>query len=138
MKSMQKGFTLIELMIVVAIIGILAAVAIPSYQDYMVRSKVTELLNVASPMKTGISEYYITNGTFPDSYAKAGFASNITTKMVSSIKLSGTTAIEVTGNSANVGAAVALKLVASDSGNGNLNWTCTATAGTQYVPASCR
>jgi type IV pilus assembly protein PilA len=65
MKTMQKGFTLIELMIVIAIIGILAAIAIPAYQNYTIRAQVTEGLNLADGWKTAISEYYAQNGTFP-------------------------------------------------------------------------
>jgi len=65
MKKLQQGFTLIELMIVVAIIGILAAIAIPAYQDYTVRSQVTEGLNLASAVKAGVAEYYAQNGTWP-------------------------------------------------------------------------
>ncbi len=65
MKAVQKGFTLIELMIVVAIIGILAAIAIPAYQNYLIRSQVTEGLSLADGWKTGIAEYYAQNGVFP-------------------------------------------------------------------------
>jgi type IV pilus assembly protein PilA len=67
MKSVQKGFTLIELMIVVAIIGILAAIAIPAYQNYTIRAQVTEGLNLADGWKTSLSEFYAQNGTFPAS-----------------------------------------------------------------------
>jgi type IV pilus assembly protein PilA len=74
MKSLQKGFTLIELMIVIAIIGILAAIAIPAYQNYTIRAQVTEGLNLADGWKTSISEYYAQNGAFPtcSSNAAAG------------------------------------------------------------------
>jgi type IV pilus assembly protein PilA len=65
LKQIQKGFTLIELMIVVAIIGILAAIAIPAYQDYTIRAQVTEGLNLADAVKTGVAEYYANNGTWP-------------------------------------------------------------------------
>jgi type IV pilus assembly protein PilA len=64
-KQVQKGFTLIELMIVVAIIGILAAIAIPAYQNYTIRAQVTEGLSLADGWKTGIAEFYAQNGVFP-------------------------------------------------------------------------
>jgi type IV pilus assembly protein PilA len=65
MKTIQKGFTLIELMIVVAIIGILAAIAIPAYQDYTIRAQVTEGLNLAGALKAGVAEFYAQNGSWP-------------------------------------------------------------------------
>ena len=82
MKTIQSGFTLIELMIVVAIIGILAAVAIPAYQNYVIRGQVTEGLSLAAGWKTAISEFYAQNGTFP---AGASVAGSPTTIAVASV-----------------------------------------------------
>src|ERR1700681_2004660 len=77
MKSLQKGFTLIELMIVIAIIGILAAIAIPAYQNYTIRAQVTEGLSLADPFKTAVSEFYQNQGTFPLGVSANGSATTI-------------------------------------------------------------
>ncbi|EMT4547772.1 pilin, partial [Neisseria gonorrhoeae] len=76
MNTLQKGFTLIELMIVIAIVGILAAVALPAYQDYTARAQVSEAILLAEGQKSAVTEYYLNNGKWPEDNDKAGVASS--------------------------------------------------------------
>ncbi|EMU4060306.1 pilin [Neisseria gonorrhoeae] len=75
MNTLQKGFTLIELMIVIAIVGILAAVALPAYQDYTARAQVSEAILLAEGQKSAVTEYYLNNGKWPENNTSAGVAS---------------------------------------------------------------
>ena len=89
--QLQKGFTLIELMIVVAIIGILAAIALPAYQDYTARAKISEVVVQMAAAKTGVAEYYATNGSLAGiDNSKAGLvaSSNLKTKYLNSLTVS--------------------------------------------------
>jgi type IV pilus assembly protein PilA len=95
MKRIQQGFTLIELMIVVAIVGILAAIALPAYQDYIIRSKMSEGVAAAAACKTSISEYVATKNTWPADTSTAG-CSTTTTQYVSTLNVGASGLIEVT------------------------------------------
>ena len=145
MKSMQKGFTLIELMIVVAIIAILAAIAIPAYQDYVVRSQVSEGAVLADGAKTAMAEFYANNGKFPATNASAGLATaaSIKGQYVSSINV-GTTLGKITaaygGVKANTAIPTTATLIFSAVTNkGSLEWHCKGgTVNNKYLPTSCR
>ena len=141
MKKVQQGFTLIELMIVVAIIGILAAVAIPSYQDYTKRAHVSEGLTLASAAKTGVSEYYGSQGSWPGSNSAAGIgaAGSISGNAVRSVSVGGDGTILITYNTkVDSGDNSTLLLTPADSG-GSITWLCnTGTVPTKLRPSNCR
>src|SRR5689334_2719337 len=127
-KAIQKGFTLIELMIVVAIIGILAAIAIPAYQDYTIRAQVTEGLNLMSDMKAGVAEWYAQEGVWPSSLTQIGITGGATSKggkYVSQIDLDAGTLIAQFGKQANGninGETLSLKPFTSP--NNDVIWVC--------------
>jgi len=135
MKNVQQGFTLIELMIVVAIIGILAAVAIPAYSDYTNRAKVTELVGIGAACKTSISEYFQSQGTLPTDIGAAG-CSDSSSKYVTSLAVANgviTVASAITAATGNY------VLTPSTTASGTLDWTCTAsTIAKKFLPANCR
>jgi len=167
MKSVQKGFTLIELMIVVAIIGILAAIAIPAYQDYTVRSKITEGLSLAASAKTTVAEGYASGGMAGLASA-AGAWTFVPTKYVATIAITPATGnIVITYDSGANGipqlaANTVLRLfpnvnkaVLADNNPGNIDWACASAADTtatnrgfaglalgsvpaKYVPTECK
>ena len=138
MKTIQQGFTLIELMIVVAIIGILAAVALPAYQDYTIRARTSELLLAGSGAKTAVTEacQLQNNCSLPANTQAAISAQMGLTNLVQSASISLSGVININGTTA-IGT-TALSLVMTPSWNGNTAvWSCTG-APLKYMPASCR
>ena len=155
MNKMQKGFTLIELMIVVAIIGILAAIAIPAYQDYTVRSKVTELINGAGVCKTSVAEYYQTKGVMPANETQAGCTDTGTANSAApKVAASGEVSVTATGNfQTQLGAGTDTFSYkpscsgAACAGTPITEWVCSKTAAPvaastnikpKYLPGTCR
>jgi type IV pilus assembly protein PilA len=151
-NKLQKGFTLIELMIVVAIIGILAAIAIPAYQDYTIRAKITEGLNLGDSAKTAVAESWESGGTTGLLAAATSWnAAFVATKYVAAMTVAGATGVITVTYSAvaipQLGADVKLALTPSIQANalpntigGNIDWACTsaanATAAAQGLPGA--
>ena len=124
MKRTQQGFTLIELMIVVAIIGILAALAIPNYINYTKRAKVSEALAMASPYKAAVAEYFSSDETLPEDLADAGLPTFTSTDYVSAITLAnGTISATAYPQGVGTGTPVVLRLEPTTSQSG-VDWTC--------------
>ena len=148
MKTLQKGFTLIELMIVVAIIGILAAVAIPAYQDYIARAQVSEAVSLLGSGKTPMAEFFASQGAWPS--AASDVMGNTAGKYTLSISIlnSNTTApgsITLVGTMkpSNVNVNIASSTVGLNTTDGGKIWTCfttglTAKLDSKYVPSNCR
>ena len=144
MKSNQTGFTLIELMIVVAIIGIIAAIALPAYQDYLKRSRVTEGMLLSAGAKTAIATYYSTFNSLPANNTVAGIAdaTDISGESVKSVEIDpdgdGDGDIWVTFQS-NVAAGDPTIVIEIITGGGGIQWDCTGgTLLNQYRSANCR
>lgn len=139
MKRVQQGFTLIELMIVVAIIGILAAVALPAYQDYTVRSRVSELAIQAAGMKATVGENIANNGAIGAGSCTGVTNISVATKnTLSSTCTDGTGVIAVTGTTNAKG--VVLTYTPTLNADGVIAWACTTSLASnyKYVPAECR
>lgn len=151
MKAIQKGFTLIELMIVIAIIGILAVIALPAYQDYTARAQVSEAFALAEGQKAAVVEYYADKGAYPSSNTAAGVATadKITGKYVAKVDIGGNGVITATMKKDNVNAALSEKTLtltpkasvdttSAANNPGSFTWECGGTIDTKYRPAACR
>jgi len=162
MTKMQKGFTLIELMIVVAIIGILAAIAIPAYQDYTIRAQVSEGMNLAAAAKAAVAETFLNTGAAPATRTEAGMSATATDtngKYVTQVEVAGGTITITYGNDANAAIDnMTLQLVPWTTPDGSVTWVCgaandpgnasalgTGSGGSlaagdfvRYLPAACR
>jgi len=140
-RNVQKGFTLIELMIVVAIIGILAAVALPAYQDYTTRAKVSEVIIMAAPAKLAVAETTSTLGELASvTSTNTGYSFPGATKYVSGVTISndGKGIVTVTSTVPQAAGTITLTPSAVGTGTGQLKWACTTSLPTKYVPAECR
>ena len=165
MKRTQTGFTLIELMIVIAILGILAAIAIPAYQDYSIRAKISEGINTASPAKLAVSEFFQSEGSMPGTRAEAG-TSNVVTNFVEELTVAAGGTVYVTINTTDDGTGattvdcdnLVIRLqpvttgtnAAGEDRTGAVDWTCTGVEDTaggalagdsscrRLLPSSCR
>lgn len=139
MKNVQQGFTLIELMIVVAIIGILAAVAIPAYSDYIARAQVTEAMTLSSGVKTPLSEWISDRGTLPDIASLSAISSG---KYVSTVTIGGTVSsptVTATMHTTGVSASIQGQTLLLTGSNFGANWVCTSPdMDSKFLPGACK
>jgi len=142
MKIVQQGFTLIELMIVVAIIGVLASIAIPAYQRYTIRAQITEGLGLSGPFKPAIVEFHNNNGAFPADNTAAGLAApgDYAGKYVSSITVNGPVVSIQYGNSANAHINGRIVTITAIDNLGSIRWDCSSGGAIldEYLPSACR
>ena len=159
MKAIQKGFTLIELMIVIAIIGILAVIALPAYQDYTARAQVSEAISLMEGQKSAVVEYYADKGKWPTNNAEAGIAAaaDIKGKYVAQVEVGGDGVITAKMKNTDVNNEIKDKTVsltphattagatpgAAATTNGSFTWTCTSDSAnggidSKFLPSSCR
>jgi len=141
MKKVQQGFTLIELMIVVAIIGILAAIAIPAYQDYTIRAQVSEGLNLGGGAKTAVSEYYQDRGAWPADNNEAGLSvsNQIFGKYVASVSVTNEVISVTYGNDAHATITGDVLLLTATDNVGSIGWECSSTdLADKHMPSACR
>ena len=139
MQKAQQGFTLIELMIVVAIIGILASIALPAYQDYMTRAKISETIVMAAPAKLAVAETASSMGNLAGVTTNHGYVFPGATAYVSAVAVAtdGTGIVTVTSTVPN--AAGALLFTPTETGSAQLTWVCSSTdIADNYLPAVCR
>lgn len=139
-QAMQKGFTLIELMIVVAIIGILAAVALPAYQDYTARSQMAEAMTLGGGLRGVVAEYWTNEGSFPADNSEAGASKSISGKYVSSASIQkGLITIEMKKKGTAKGIQGKTMQLSPRTTAGSIKWACKAgTVEKKYLPSSCR
>lgn len=142
MNKLQQGFTLIELMIVVAIIGILAAVAIPAYQDYTIRAKVTEGIGLGASAQDSVAEYFSSIGTLPDTNTRAGLpgSNSIRGNNVDNVVVGASGTILVTFSGASGGPITGSTIqIRPTTTNGAVSWSCTqGNLQAKYRPSNCR
>lgn len=142
MKKVQQGFTLIELMIVVAIIGILAAIAIPAYQDYTIRAQVSEGLSLSGGAKAAVTEYFQDRGVLPVDNAEAGLtaAANIQGNYVTQVAVANGVITVTYGNDAHSEiAADSITMTPDTTAVGSVQWVCgSTTIANNHLPAACR